>query len=329
MSDRIPSRTLGQAEVPVGAIGLGCMGMSWAYGEIGRDEAENTAVIHRALDLGVTLIDTSDMYGPFTNEELVGRALAGRRDEAVLATKGGLVVGEASPGGDAHSAYGINRVGSPDHLRSAIDASLGRLGVDHVDLYQLHRVDPDVPIEESWGAMAEFVTAGKARALGLSEVSVEELERAHAIHPVATVQSELSLWTRDAIEGGVLRWCAEHGATFIPFSPLGRGFLTGKLTADAIGDDDFRARNPRFAEEALAQNMRIVDVVREVAERLDATPAQVALAWVLAQGDHVVPIPGTRRVTRLEENAAAAHLTLDDDALAALDAVPPPVGARY
>jgi aryl-alcohol dehydrogenase-like predicted oxidoreductase len=324
----MPTRVLGPGGPPVGAIGLGCMGMSWAYGEEGRDEAQSTAVIRRALDLGVTLIDTSDMYGPFTNEELVGRALQGRRNEAVLATKGGLVVGAQEPGGDAHSAYGIGRVGTPEHLRGAIDASLGRLQVDHVDLYQLHRVDPQVPLEESWGAMAEFVAAGKARALGLSEVSVEELERAQAIHPVASVQSELSLWTRDAIDDGVLAWCAAHGATFIPFSPLGRGFLTGAITAASFDDDDFRARNPRFTAEALQVNLAIVDVVRAVAARLDATPAQVALAWVLAQG-HVVPIPGTRRVARLEENAAAAQLVLDEAALGELDAIPAPAGARY
>jgi aryl-alcohol dehydrogenase-like predicted oxidoreductase len=327
----IPTRVLGPERVPVGAVGLGCMGMSWAYGEAGRDDERSVDVIHRALDLGVTLLDTSDMYGPFTNEELVGRAIAGRRDEVVLATKGGLVVGDVpnTPTGDAHAAYGINRVGRPDHLRRAIDASLGRLGVDHVDLYQLHRVDPDVPLEESWGAMAEFVAAGKARAIGLSEVSVEELDRAHAIHPVASVQSELSLWTRDAIDGGVLTWCAEHDATFIPFSPLGRGFLTGSITAATFEAGDFRARNPRFRDEALAANLALVDAVKEVAAGLDATPAQVALAWVLAQGDHVVPIPGTRRVERLEENAGAAHLTLDAGALAALDALPAPTGARY
>ncbi len=329
-ADAIPTRVLGPGGPPVGAIGLGCMGMSWAYGEDGRDEAQNVAVVHRALELGVTLIDTSDMYGPFTNEELVGRALRGRRDAAVLATKGGLVVGEAPAGAtDAHSAYGIHRVGTPEHLHRAIDASLTRLQVDHVDLYQLHRVDPDVPIEESWGAMAEMVAAGKTRAIGLSEVSVGELERAQAIHPVASVQSELSLWTRDAIDDGVLAWCAAHGATFIPFSPLGRGFLTGAITAASFDDGDFRAKNPRFTAEAMAANLAIVDVVRTVADRLHATPAQVALAWVLAQGEHVVPIPGTRRVARLEENAAAAGLTLDADARATLDALPAPAGARY
>lgn len=333
-NEKIPTRPFGQDGAPVGAVGLGCMGMSWAYvpdPARPRDEAENIAVIHRALDLGVTLIDTSDMYGPFINEALVGRALAGRRDDAFLATKGGLVVGEKPADGaaDPHAAYGINRVGDPDHLRRAIDASLGRLQVDHVDLYQLHRVDPSVPIEDSWSTLAEFVAAGKTRAIGLSEVSVEELERAHAIHPVASVQSELSLWTRDAIDGGVLAWCAEHGATFIPFSPLGRGFLTGAITAASFDDGDFRAKNPRFTPEALEDNLAIVDVVKAVATRLEATPAQVALAWVLAQGEHVVPIPGTRRVSRLEENAGAASVVLDADALTALDSMPAPIGARY
>jgi aryl-alcohol dehydrogenase-like predicted oxidoreductase len=328
-ADRIPTRILGPGGQRAGAIGLGCMGMSWAYGEEGRGEAQSTAVIHRALDLGVTFLDTSDMYGPFTNEELLGRALRGRREDAVLATKGGLVVGSASPGGDAHSAYGINRVATPGHLRGAIDASLQRLQTDHVDLYQLHRVDPGVPLEDSWGAMAQMVNDGKTRAIGLSEVSVEELERAHAIHPVASVQSELSLWTRDAIDDGVVAWCAAHDAAFIPFSPLGRGFLTGAVTAASFGDDDFRGKNPRFTPEAMRANLAIVEVVREVAERLEATAAQVALAWVLAQGDHVIPIPGTRRVERLEENAGAARLVLDDTTRAALDAIPAPVGARY
>ncbi len=325
----IPTRILGPSGPSVGAVGLGCMGMSWAYGSDGRDEVQSTAVIHRAIELGVTLLDTSDMYGPFTNEELLGRALKGRRDEVVLATKGGLVVGTADPGGDAHSSYGIGRVGRPDHLLGAIDASLNRLQTDHVDLYQLHRVDPSVPLEDSWGAMAQIVADGKAKAIGLSEVSVDELERAHAIHPVASVQSELSLWTRDAIDDGVVAWCAEHAATFIPFSPLGRGFLTGAITTASFDDGDFRAKNPRFTPKALAENLRIVEVVKEVATGLDATPAQVALAWVLAQGEHVVPIPGTRRVERLNENAGAARLTLDDAALAKLNAVPAPTGARY
>jgi aryl-alcohol dehydrogenase-like predicted oxidoreductase len=304
-----------------GAIGLGCMGMSWAYGQ--GDDAESVRVVHRALDLGCTLIDTADVYGPHDNERLVGRALAGRRDEAVLATKAGIVVEDAA-------AFRLGRNGSPEHLRAAIDGSLERLGVDHVDLWYLHRIDPAVPVEESIGAMAEAVAAGKARAIGLSEVDVDTLERAHAVHPVAAVQSELSLWTRDPIERGVVAWCAEHGAAFVPYSPLGRGFLTGRITSTAdLGEGDFRAANPRFAEEALAANLALADRVRAVAERLGAQPGQVALAWTLAQGPHVVPIPGTKRLRWLEENAAAADVVLGPDDLAELDALPAPVGARY
>jgi aryl-alcohol dehydrogenase-like predicted oxidoreductase len=307
--------------VPVGAIGLGCMGMTWAYGVDDRDERRSTAVIHRALELGVTLLDTADMYGPFTNEELVGRALQGRRDKAFLATKVGLVVTDAA-------TYGMRTDGRPEHVREAIDASLARLRTDRVDLYQLHRVDPDVPIEETWGALAETVQQGKAKAIGLSEVTVEQLRRAHAIHPVASVQSELSLWTRDRLDD-VLPWCRAHGAAFIPYAPLGRGYLTGTVTAASFDDRDFRARNPRFTREALEANLAIVDRVRDVAGRIGATPAQVALAWVLAQDERVVPIPGTKRVERLEENAAAAGLALAAVELAGLDAAPPPVGARY
>ena len=305
----------------VGAIGLGCMGMTWAYGVDDRDEARSIDVIHRALEIGVTLLDTADMYGPFTNEELVGRATEDRREQAFLATKVGLVVEDPA-------TYAMRKDGRPEHVRDAIDASLRRLRTDHVDLYQLHRVDPAVPIEETWGAMAEAVAAGKARALGLSEVTVEELERAHAVHPVASVQSEMSLWTRDRLED-VLPWCREHGAAFLPYAPLGRGFLTGKLTAASIADNDFRARNPRFTPEAIEANLAIVDRVRAVAERLSATPAQVALAWLLAQDERVVPIPGTRRAERLEENAAAAGLELSAEDLAELDAIPAPAQPRY
>ncbi|MEA2296075.1 MAG: hypothetical protein QOE86_3714 [Solirubrobacteraceae bacterium] len=319
----IPTRTLGADGPPVGAIGLGCMGMSWAYGPAERDDEASIAVIRRALALGVTLIDTSDVYGPFTNEELVGRALAGRRDEAILATKGGLV---ADLTGERPA---IRRDGRPEHLRTAIDASLQRLGVDHVDLYQLHRVDPDVPVEESWGALAEAVAAGKARAIGMSEATVDELDRAQAIHPVASLQSELSLWTRGAL-ADVLPWCAANGAAFIPFAPLGRGFLTGAISAGASFDaQDFRAANPRFAREAVDANQAIVDAVRAVAARLEITPGQVALAWTLAQGEHVVPIPGTKRLAYLEENAAAAEVTLSAEDLAELDALPEAVGSRY
>ncbi len=315
----IATRSIGGREV--GAIGLGCMGMTWAYGVDERDEARSVAVIHRALELGVTLLDTADMYGPFTNEELVGRALEGRRGEAFLATKVGLVVEDPA-------TYAMRMNGRPEHVREGIEASLRRLRTDRVDLYQLHRVDPDVPIEETWGAMAETVHAGKARALGLSEVTVEELDRAHAIHPVASVQSEFSLWTRDRLED-VLPWCREHGATLIPYAPLGRGYLTGTVTAATFDDRDFRARNPRFTRESLEANLAIVERVKAVAERLEATPAQVALAWVLAQDERIVPIPGTKRVERLHENAAAAALRLSAADLADLDAAPPPVGARY
>jgi aryl-alcohol dehydrogenase-like predicted oxidoreductase len=278
------------------------MGMSWAYGAAERDDTQSREVLRRALDLGVTLIDTADVYGPFTNEELVGSGLRGRRDEAFLATKCGLVAG----------ADGIFRNGRPEHVRAALDASLQRLGTDRVDLWQLHRVDPEVPVEETWGAMAESVAAGKALALGMSEVGVDEL----------------SLWTRDPLPE-VLPWCAENGAGFLPFSPLGRGFLTGTVTAGSFDANDFRAKNPRFTEEAMAANTALVDVVRAVADRRGATPAQVALAWVLAQGEHVVPIPGTKKVGYLEQNAAAANLQLTAADLAELDALPAPTGARY
>lgn len=321
----LPLRRLGNSDITVGAIGLGCMGMTWAYAPADRDEARSIAVIHRAIELGVTLIDTADMYGPFTNEELVGRALVGRRDAVVLATKCGLVVEAAPP---TAPTYVMRRDGRPEHVRAALDASLGRLGTDHVDLYQLHRVDPDVPIEETWGAMAEHVAAGKARAIGLSEVTVDELARAHAIHPVASVQSELSLWTRDPL-ADVLPWCEAHDVAFIPFSPLGRGFLTGRQAGATYAADDFRAGSPRFSDAARAANQAIVDRVEAIARANGAAAGQVALAWVLAQGAQVVPIPGTRRLTYLEENAAAAGLSLSESEVEDLDALPPAVGARY
>ena len=311
------TRELGSAG-QVGAVGLGCMGMSWAYGAAERDDSASRAVVRRALDLGVTLIDTADVYGPFTNEELVGAALQGRRDEAFLATKCGLVVGPD----------GIGRDGRPEHVRAAIDASLRRLGTDRVDLWQLHRVDPEVPVAETWGAMAEQVAAGKARHLGMSEVGVAELDAAHAVHPVATVQSELSLWTRDPL-AEVLPWCQANGAGFLPFSPLGRGFLTGTVTAGSFDATDFRAKNPRFTDEAMAGNAALVAAVAVVADRLGASAAQVALAWVLAQGEQVVPIPGTKKQRWLEQNAAAADLVLAPADLAELDALPAPVGERY
>lgn len=318
---QIPKRRLGSSDLEVGAIGLGCMGMSWAYDPDDRDDERSIGVIRRALDLGVTLIDTADMYGPYVNEQLVGRALEDRRDEAVLATKCGMVVDDAEN-------IKMHRDGRPEHVLEAIDASLERLGVDHVDLYQLHRVDPEVPIEETWGAMAEIVKSGKARAIGMSEASVDELDRAHAIHPVATLQSELSLWTRDPLED-VLPWCKAHDAAFIPFSPLGRGFLTGAITDADFSDGDFRARLPRFTRQAVDSNQAIVARVREVAERHNASPAQVALAWTLAQYDQMVPIPGTRRPERLDENAGAARLELASDDLGDLENAPVAEGSRY
>jgi aryl-alcohol dehydrogenase-like predicted oxidoreductase len=314
------TRTLGTDGVEVGAIGYGAMGLTGGYGN--PEGTDGVAVIRRAIDLGCTLIDTSDVYGPHTNEELVGRALAGRRDEVVLATKVGLTVEDVAP-------RRLGRNGTPDHISASIDGSLQRLGVDHVDLYYLHRPDPEVPIEESVGALAEAVAAGKARAIGLSEVTADELRRAHAVHPITAVQSELSLWTRDALPE-VLPACVEIGAAFVPYSPLGRGFLTGRLTSrDALDEDDARRRWPRFETEALRANRAIVEVVQRVAERHDAAPGQVALAWVLAQGEHVVPIPGTKRIPYLEENAAAAGVALSAADLAELDALPAAVGARY
>ncbi|MGW0217490.1 aldo/keto reductase [Micromonospora chokoriensis] len=319
--------TLGSAGPDVGVIGLGCMGMSHAYDVTGpRDDDTSISVIRQALDLGATLIDTSDVYGPYTNEELVGRALAGgHRDRAVLATKVGLVAASPTDG----NLPTIGRNGRPEHIRAAIDASLRRLGTDHVDLYQLHRVDPDVPVEESWGAMAEVVAAGKARQIGLSEVTVDQIARAQAVHPVASVQSELSLWTRDPM-AEVLPYCAEQGIAFLPFSPLGRGFLAGRFTSfDDLPADDFRRGLPRFQQDALRANLAIVARVREIADRVGVTPAQVALAWVVAQGDQVIPIPGTKTPTYLADNCAAGDVRLSAEDLADLDALPAPEGGRY
>jgi aryl-alcohol dehydrogenase-like predicted oxidoreductase len=323
--------TLGSNGPEVGVIGLGCMGMTHSYDlETPRDDARSVAVIHRALDLGMTLIDTADAYGPYTNEELVGRALAGGyRERAVLATKVGLVsdsVHAANPGG---SSPGAARNGRPEHVRESIDGSLRRLGTDYVDLYQLHRVDPQVPLEETWGAMAEAVAAGKARHLGLSEVTAQEIRQAQAVHPVSSVQSELSLWTRDAL-AEVLPYCRQQGIAFLPFAPLGRGFLTGRFTS--VGDlprDDFRRGLPRFQQDALRANLAIVGRIREIASQAGATPAQVALAWVLTQGPYVVPIPGTKTPSYLADNAGAADLELSAAELAGLDALPAAAGTRY
>ena len=324
----ISTRTLGSgdAALTVSALGLGCMGMSDFYGarsdEGTDDERESIATLHRALDLGVTFLDTADAYGPHTNERLVGRAIAGRRDEVVLATKFGF---QRDP--DDPSVRAIN--GRPDYVRSAVEGSLQRLGTDHIDLYYQHRVDPNVPIEETVGAMAELVTAGKVRFLGLSEASADTIRRAHAVHPITAVESEYSLWSRD-VEAEVLPTLRELGIGLVPYSPLGRGFLTGTITAtDTLAADDFRRANPRFVGEALDANLVIVEKIRALAEVRRVTPAQLALAWVLAQGQDVVPIPGTRRVARLEENAAAAEIVLTDDELAQLADLDSPVGDRY
>jgi aryl-alcohol dehydrogenase-like predicted oxidoreductase len=316
----LPTRGLGADGPRVGAIGLGCMPLSFGYVDAPTDD-DPAALLHRAIDLGVTLLDTADVYGPFTNEEAVGAALRGRRGEVTLATKVGLLVG---PNG----GYPLSNDALPERIATEIDGSLRRLRTDHVDLYYLHRVDPDVPLEESWGALAELVRAGKVGAIGLCEVDVVQLELAHAIHPVAAVQSELSLWTRDALPE-VVPWCAANGAAFVAFSPLGRGFLTGTITEASFDPTDFRSRNPRFTAEAIEVNQPMVATVREVAERLGATAAQVAIAWTLAQGSHVVPIPGTKRLRYLEENVAAARLLLGAEHLAALDAMPEPSGPRY
>ena len=322
---------LGRREPEVGVIGLGCMGMTFSYDmETPRDDATSIAVIHQALDLGMTLIDTADAYGPYTNEDLVGRALAGgQRDRAVLATKVGLLTDSVQAANPASNSPGASRDGRPEHVRGSIDGSLRRLGTDHVDLYQLHRVDPQVPLEVTWAAMAETVAAGKARHIGLSEVTVEEIRRAQAVHPVTSVQSELSLWTRDAL-AEVLPYCQEQGIAFLPFSPLGRGFLAGRFSSfDDLPQDDFRRGLPRFQQDALRANLAIVGRVRQVAERAGATPAQVALAWVLAQGAQVIPIPGTKTPRYLADNAGAADIQLSREDLAELDDLPAPEGARY
>ncbi|HEY5011389.1 MAG TPA: aldo/keto reductase [Acidimicrobiia bacterium] len=308
---------LGRLEVS--CIGLGCMGMSQSYGAPeDRDEVESIATLHRALDLGCTFIDTADAYGAGANEELVGRGLAGRRDEVVLATKFGLLPG---PGTSRGSPAGID--GSPQHVRASIDASLRRLGVDHVDLWYLHRLDRRVPIEDTVGAMSEAVTAGKVGHLGLSEVSAATLRRAHATHPIAAVQSEWSLWTRDP-ETSVLPTCRELGVGFVPFSPLGRGLLSGELRSpDDFPESDSRRALPRFQGENFARNLDLAAKVRELASAKGATASQLALAWLLAQGSDIAPIPGTKRRTRLEENLGAATLELSAADLRAIDAVFP------
>jgi aryl-alcohol dehydrogenase-like predicted oxidoreductase len=314
-------RTLGPGGPEVSEIGLGCMGMSAFYGAT--DEAESTATIHRALELGCGFLDTSDMYGPHTNEELVGRAIAGRRDEVFLATKFGIKL-ELTP----TPRRSVD--GSPAYVREACEGSLRRLGVDHIDLYYQHRVDPSTPIEDTVGAMAELVREGKVRHLGLSEASAATIRRAHAVHPIAAVQSEYSLWTRD-LEDEILPVLDELGIALVAYSPLGRGFLAGRFSSrDEIEEGDFRRYGPRFSEENFERNFALTERVRELAAEKGVTPAQLALAWVLSRGEHIVPIPGTKRRSYLEDNLAAAEVRLspeESERIAA--AVPAAAGDRY
>ena len=303
-------RRLGSQGLEVSAEGLGCMGMTWAYGA--GDEQAGLATIERALELGITFLDTAEAYGPYSNEELVGRAIAGRRDQFEIATKFGFVINPDRPSDRATD-------GSPENARRACEGSLKRLGIDHIDLFYQHRVDPNVPIEETVGAMAELVHAGKVRYLGLSEASADTIRRAHAVHPITAVQSEYSLWTRDP-EDQVLATLRELGIGLVAYSPLGRGFLTGKIRSlDDLPEDDWRRSNPRFQEAALRENLRLADQVTELAGKRQVTPAQLALAWVLAKGDDIVPIPGTKSPRRLEENAAAVDVTLSVEEVQELD----------
>ncbi|WP_396624297.1 aldo/keto reductase [Luteitalea sp.] len=316
-------RSLGPPRVPVSALGLGCMGMSDFYGP--RDDAQSIATIHRAVDLGVTFFDTADMYGPYTNERLVGQALAPYRDHVLIATKFGIVRDLTDP-----TKRRID--GTPEYVKASCDGSLQRLGVDHIDLYYQHRVAPGTPIEETVGAMADLVHAGKVRFIGLSEASAATIRRAHAVHPIAALQSEYSLWSRD-IEDDIIPTCRELGITVVPYSPLGRGFLTGAIRrVEDLAEDDFRRRSPRFQGANFAKNLELVDAVAAMAQDRGCTPAQLALAWVLAQGDDMVPIPGTRSIARLEENVAAADVHLDDADLARLASISPKdkvAGERY
>ena len=318
------TRKLGKHGPDVSALGLGCMGMSEFYGA--GDEKESVATLERALDLGITFWDTSDAYGPHTNEELIGRTLAGRRDKVFLATKFGIVRDPTDP-----NKRGID--GRPEYVRQSVEGSLRRLKTDHIDLYYQHRVDRNVPIEETVGAMARLVEEGKVRYLGLSEASAASIHKAAAVHPIAALQSEYSLWTRDPETTGTLAACREHGIALVAYSPLGRGFLTGAITKpEDFAEDDYRRINPRFTGENFAKNLAIVEKVSKFAADKGCTPGQLALAWVLAKGDDIVPIPGTKRVKYLEENAGAVAVTLSAAEVAEIDAVFPPdaaAGDRY
>ena len=329
-------RELGAAGPRVAPIGLGCMGMSWIYAESGRDDAESVRVIHEALDSGVSLLDTAALYGDGHNERLVGRAVAGRRDGVVVATKGGLVV-------DDLATKSIHRDGRPEALRRHVEGSLERLGVERIDLYYLHRVDPDVPLEESWGALAELVAEGKLARIGLSEVTAAQAAAAHAVHPVAAIQSELSVWTRDPLGGeapgdagagaeaggSLLAWTLANGVAFVPFAPLGRGYLTGTLAPGMFESGDIRSVNPRFTAEAFERNRAIGEEIARIAEAHGATSAQVSLAWLLGLADNVIPIPGTRSGKHLAENLEAASLRLSDAERERLDRLPQAYGSRY
>lgn len=315
--------TLGNGHLTVSAIGLGCMGMSDFYAGA-PSEDENITLLHEAIDLGVTFFDTADMYGPFKNEILVGKALVGRRDKVVLATKFGVMRGEDG------SFRGIN--GKPEYVKAACDASLKRLGIDHIDLYYQHRVDPNTPIEDTVGAMAELVKEGKVRYLGLSEAGPAALRRAVAVHPITALQTEYSLWSREP-EDEILPTCTELGISFVAYSPLGRGFLSGQIKSiDDLAPDDYRRKSPRFQGENFAKNLELVAKVEEFAQRRDCTAAQLALAWLFAQKQTITPIPGTTKLARLKENIAATDITLTADELRAIDAILPPgaaVGTRY